>query len=43
MEKTCTFYQLPEVHKIIGTIDDLVARIYEFNCLTSMEEPNLKQ
>ncbi|NQX58414.1 group-specific protein [Paenibacillus qinlingensis] len=27
MEKTSTFYQLPEVHKIIGTIDDLVGGI----------------
>ncbi|OAS16393.1 SPOR domain-containing protein [Paenibacillus oryzisoli] len=31
IQKTCTFYQLPEVNPIIGTIDDLVARIYEDN------------
>ena len=27
IETTSTFYQLPEVHKIIGTLDDLVSRI----------------
>lgn len=27
IETTSTFYQLPEVHKINGTLDDLVSRI----------------
>jgi hypothetical protein len=27
IDKTSTFYQLPEVHKIIGTLDDLVSMI----------------
>lgn len=40
MEKTTTFYQLPEVHKIIGTIDDLVATIKQSGRLTNTAEPN---
>ncbi|CAH1195664.1 hypothetical protein PAECIP111891_00718 [Paenibacillus allorhizoplanae] len=39
MEKTCTFYQLPEVHKIIGTIDDLVSTIKQNSRLTNTGEP----
>ncbi|CAN7677738.1 group-specific protein [Paenibacillus sp. LjRoot56] len=41
IDKTSTFYQLPEVHKIIGTLDDLVSTINKSCDRTNMGIPNL--
>jgi nucleoside 2-deoxyribosyltransferase len=43
IEKTSTFYQLPEVQKIIGTIDELVSMINKSCGLTNMGMPNLSR
>ncbi|MGO4500694.1 group-specific protein [Paenibacillus sp. 2RAB27] len=41
IDKTSTFYQLPEVQKIIGPIDDLVLTINKSCDRTNMGMPNL--
>ncbi|KRE93340.1 group-specific protein [Paenibacillus sp. Soil766] len=40
IETTSTFYQLPEVHQIIGTIDDLVTTIIQSSRQTNTGSRN---